>query len=93
VFYTIGIAHTTSRRRPRPLAPHQNRQNPSVVATNLAATTTTMSVLSCPSLGAAHLFGRGEEAGTGGPATGEVAALCQLDMQQMSSSSDLEQQV
>jgi hypothetical protein len=50
-----------------------------------------MSVLSCPSLGTVHRFGRGEEAGTGGPTTGEVAALCQLDMQQMSSSSsDLE---
>ena len=49
-----------------------------------------MSVLSYLAPGMVHRFGRGEEAGTGGPATGEVAALCQLDMQQMSSSSDLE---
>jgi hypothetical protein len=39
------------------------------------------------------LLWRGEEAGTGGPAMGEVATLRQLDMQRMSSSSDLEQQV
>jgi hypothetical protein len=59
---------------------------------NLAATTTTMSVLSYLAPGMVHRFGRGEEAGTGGPTMGEVATLLRLDMQRMSSS-DLKKQV
>jgi outer membrane biosynthesis protein TonB len=42
---------------PAPLAPHQSRQNPSAIAANLAATTTTKSMLSCPALGTVHCFG------------------------------------
>jgi hypothetical protein len=51
-----------------------------------------MSVLSYLAPGMVHRFGRGEEAGTGGPTMGEVATLLRLDMQRMSSS-DLKKQV